>query len=187
MAFVQEEAHIGSGPTGHIIPLVGGPYSFTKRAQVFTAGRNYILTRVALYLFASSYPNTCLFSLYSTSGGSPSSSLSSGTIAIIGGITYLILPTPVALTGGHQYALVTGIPDSGTSQSSYTTSVGGYLYGNPFRWDANGSSWVAGTTNFDMLFQTFSGSAAPSKPTNPTPTDTNTGIVLQPTLSWEAG
>ncbi len=27
----------------------------------------------------------------------------------------------------------------------------------------------------------------PEKPTNPTPTDTDTGIVLLPTLSWQAG
>ena len=29
--------------------------------------------------------------------------------------------------------------------------------------------------------------SAPEKPINPTPTDTDTGIVLLPTLSWEAG
>ena len=29
--------------------------------------------------------------------------------------------------------------------------------------------------------------ATPNKPTNPTPTDTDTGIVLLPTLSWQAG
>ncbi|KKK49221.1 hypothetical protein LCGC14_3137240 [marine sediment metagenome] len=44
--------------------------------------------------------------------------------------------------------------------------------------------WNQGN-NGPFLFT--SGDPSPNKPTNPTPTNTDTGIVLLPTLSWQAG
>ena len=42
--------------------------------------------------------------------------------------------------------------------------------------------------SLDVLVRSYGTElSAPEKPVNPIPTDTNTGIVLLPTLSWEAG
>ncbi len=44
------------------------------------------------------------------------------------------------------------------------------------------------TRNYDTVQVSFTTeAAAPPKPVNPTPSDTDTGIVLFPTLSWQAG
>ena len=55
---------------------------------------------------------------------------------------------------------------------------------NPVDFTFNAGSGGGATVSFTA---TFVPPAPPSKPTNPTPTDTDTGIVLLPTLSWQAG
>lgn len=52
---------------------------------------------------------------------------------------------------------------------------------NPVSFTFNGASGNGVSTSF------VGTSLLPSKPTSPTPTDTGTGIVLLPTLSWQAG
>lgn len=180
MAFILEQQHVGGGSQGYTLPAVGGPYNFTRRAQVFTANSNYTLTRIALYLYASSYPKDCLFSLYSTSGGVPLSLLTSGTIDILGTISYLTLAIPVVLSNGDQYALVTDAPASGTSTALYVSSDPG---GTPFYWDSNGSTWVGGVANSDIMYKLFSGSEARTINLS-SPTNEDTGIILQPLLEW---
>ena len=55
----------------------------------------------------------------------------------------------------------------------------------------SGTRWIlgedAGLTT-DIVTRTFdAGPTPPNKVTNPIPTDTDTGIILLPTLSWQAG
>lgn len=68
--------------------------------------------------------------------------------------------------------------DTGGDKYSWYVSGFGVIDGSiVVRWNAG--------NNGPFLFT--SGDPSPSKPTNPTPTDTDTGIILLPTLSWQAG
>ena len=65
----------------------------------------------------------------------------------------------------------------------YTWTAQAYMYINqPGHGDPFNTTVVSSAFTF-----TTAGEPPPSKPINPTPTDTNTGIILLPTLSWEAG
>ncbi len=70
--------------------------------------------------------------------------------------------------------------NAGSRLSFHVRVIGGNKTG---RWrcqDFNGS--------LDVLVQSYGTElTAPNKPTTPAPTDTGTGIILQPTLSWEVG
>jgi len=192
MAFTLEESYEpGNTSAGSVLPSTVGPFSFTKRAQVFTAGSSYTLARVALRLGASVQPKDCIVAVYSTSGGAPLSLLTSATMTIDGADTwkYVEFGSPVNINSGTQYAIVSEAPVSGTTNSQFNTAgvPAGYPSGGPYFYDSNGSSWVAGTTYLDHPFRTYSVLTVPGKAVNPTPTDTDTGIILLPTLSWEAG
>ncbi|KKL77012.1 hypothetical protein LCGC14_2039100 [marine sediment metagenome] len=68
--------------------------------------------------------------------------------------------------------------DTGGDEYSWYLACLGVLDGSTvIRWNS--------VNNGPYLFT--SGDGTPSKPTNPIPTNTDTGIVLLPTLSWQAG
>ncbi len=192
MAFTLEESYTpGNTATGFTLPTVAGPFNLTKRAQVFTAGSSYTLARVGLRLGASSQPKNCLVAIYSTSGGVPLSLLTSATMTIDGvdPWKYVEFSSPISINSGTQYAIVSEAPVSGTTNTQFHTGTAPTEYpsGGPYLYNSNGPLWIAGTVTQDHPFKTYSELLVPTKPTNPTPTDIGTGIVLLPTLSWEAG
>ena len=90
--------------------------------------------------------------------------------------------TGVDLEGtGNPYDLNVIFGDTGGDNYSWYVSGFGTLDPGP---GAQAVFWRS-SNNGPFLFT--SGDPSPSKPTNPTPTDTDTGIILLPTLSWEAG
>ena len=66
----------------------------------------------------------------------------------------------------------------------YTWTAQAYMYINQ---PGHGVPFNTTVISSEYTFTTAGDPPAPNKPTTPTPTDTDTGIVLLPTLSWEAG
>ena len=81
----------------------------------------------------------------------------------------------------NPYDLNAIFEDTGGDNYSWYVSGFGTLDPGP---GAQTVRWNSGN-NGPFLFT--SGDPSPNKPTNPTPVDVGTGIVLLPTLSWEAG
>ncbi len=189
MAFVlQDEHNSGSVHTGYTLPTTVGPNTVIRWGQVFTAGSSYTLSRVGIKFEASTYPKNCTLAIYSTVEGAPSAQLRSETITIEGGIwTYVNFDPTIGLTSGTQYAIVAIQPTTGTTSARYTATVGAYPGGIPYGYLIPANSWTAGGVNLDIFFRTYSDLLVPEKAVTPAPVDTDTGIVLLPTLSWEKG
>ena len=188
MAFILQDEFNGSGSTGGTLPTIVGPNTITRRLQVFTAGSTYTLARVGQRLRADSYPKNCTLAIYSISAGAPSSLLRSETITITGDDwVYVNLDPTLDLISGTQYGIATFEPASGTTSIVFDTSSPGYAGGSRYGYITPANIWVLSSTNLDMYFRTYSEVQEAPKPVNPTPTDIDTGIVLLPTLSWEAG
>ena len=193
MSFILEESYTpGNTNLGSTIPFVGGPFNFTRRTMIFTASKSYTLAKIALRLRASAYPKDCTVALYNVAGGEPSGLLTSETMTLtaIESWPSIELSSPVSLNSGTQYAIVSDAPVSGTTSSYYHSGANeGTSYPNGYSliWDDNGSNWILIDLLDDHPFRLYSELSTPEKATNPTPTDIGTGIVLLPTLSWEAG
>ncbi len=99
----------------------------------------------------------------------------------LGGYPWIINPAAgvTLYATGNPINLNTVFGDTGGDDYSwYFTGLGILTPGNiVVRWNAG--------NNGPFLFT--SGDSSPNKPTTPTPSDTDTGIVLLPTLSWQAG
>lgn len=79
-----------------------------------------------------------------------------------------------------------GISITETPKIRTAVQAGGSVYAGGIRYERTNISgtWSA-RPNEDHTF--IVGDGLPNKPINPTPSDTNTNIVLLPTLSWQAG
>ena len=188
MAFILEDEFNASGTEGFTLPIVFGPNTFTRRAQVFTPGNSYTLARVGMRLRANAYPKSFTLAIFSTSAGVPNSLLVSEAITITGDDwSYVVLDPTLGVTGGTQYAIATYAPVSGTTTAIHDTSVPGYSGGSNYLYVTPAGTWSLANTNLDMFFRTYREVASAPKPITPNPSDSGTGVVLLPTLSWVAG
>ncbi len=99
--------------------------------------------------------------------------------------------TTTEFTGGSSYSWkFLKLGSSGTSiiatpKIELAFQFGGNVYAGGPRYRKNlASAW---TSHPDDDHTFIVGPRLPNKPTNVEPTDTDTGIILLPTLSWEAG
>ncbi len=119
---------------------------------------------------------------YTGEGGAPDMDVLTGfaSLSIDGNTSWDNLPVlgsssvpPVCLTPA-----LTLLPGT-----VYTWTAQAYMYINqPGHGDPFNTTVISSAFTF-----TTAGDPPPNKPTNPTPADIGTGIVLLPTLSWEAG
>ena len=163
---------------------------YTKVMQTFTTSEEYTLTRIGVWIGRNPYPGNISGGIYSVSGGLPNSLLESFTMTVTGFSspgqeTFALLDSPLELSSEVQYAIVFDWPGGG---------VQGDLYGDR-NFDSDkyaGGQWLAyrlltttwenpyGSGFVDMYFKTYSERIIKLS----TPTNTDTGILLQPLLQW---
>ncbi len=181
MSYLIEDQYVETGGGAG----VGGGF-ITRGAQTFTASSDYTIARVGLNLKSFDENNTVSGAIYSTSGGTPNSSLRTFTIAAnpgTFGVVYALLNSPLELSEGVMYAIVLFVPSPPTfiSWSDDFAQGGDYTGGLGWWYVVNdpvyGTTWIS--IAYDRHFITFSEYSL-----SPTPSHEATGIVLFPTLSW---
>ncbi|KKN68767.1 hypothetical protein LCGC14_0447870 [marine sediment metagenome] len=197
---------------------VGPPLVYIYCGMTFTPQENYTLNAIRTRLKRSGSPGTIYFDIYATAGGLPTgSSLSQVsrngnalTTSSTGAIYQTTLTTPVDLTSGIEYAIVLSTPNADVNNSvfwfgditdDYANGDACVYYENVAAWggDWTGVSdgWTAlpdtqrnwvGWNIQDFDFQTWGVGAAPTKPTNPTPANSATGVDFSGlVLDWDDG
>ncbi len=177
-----------------------GFYSASWKAQTFTTTDSFTIISVKLLVYKIGSPGTVTVSIQAVDGsnkpdGSDIAGLSitddpSGYTTDTDGLwVEYTFATPAILSATTRYAIVMRtasgdidnrvMPKADISSPTYTN-------GESLTSSNSGSSWTA-VASVDILFETWGDPIIPGKPTNPSPTDTGTGITLDETpLSWDA-
>lgn len=174
-------------------------------AQTFTPNITHLITEIRLKLYRSSTPGILHINIYAVDENHfPTGlSLASGTTngdslgtSSPGGYRTIILSTTAILQATTEYALVltapNGIPGSKTVFWRLDIADATYAGGWAIKYlgtvgDPTPQSWqIYGVGNVsDFMFSEW-GSAAPSKPTNPSPANDATGIDFsERVLDWD--
>lgn len=170
----------------------------TWRMQSFTTTSAYAISDVALYGWKYGSPGDVTFSIRAVDGaGKPTggdlatATLADSEFSALPALTWVTFTfvSPYSLSDSTQYAIVVRAPngDGSNYYAPFGYSSSGYAGGGSALSSDSGSSWGAVSGTNDMNFRVY-GSSAPSKPTNPSPTDSDTGIQLNhSSLTWDDG
>jgi len=98
---------------------------------------------------------------------------------------------PATLTAGTQYAIVVRAPSGSSSNKLYWVANASSVYAGGVQMFSSTSGANGGWTLYadkELWFKEYGDPGGASKPVNPTPSDTDTGISINLSeLSWESG
>src|SRR4030042_357219 len=170
---------------------------YTKVAQTFKPDTTHNITSIKLPMYRVGSPSTCSIAVYSTSGGKPSSSISSesfdgnslGTTPVsYPSGTEIVFSPVVEVTSGTTYAIVLSMPSGSSSNKvlwQRSISDSDYTDGDIFYYD--GDSWENYAPTGDAYFYEYGtvggggggGGGGPNgEPTNFTATAFSDTIIL---------
>lgn len=133
------------------------------QAMTFTAAYTYVISSIKIKIYRSGTPGTGTVSLYSTVGGVPSASLSSGTYDLSGITTdtggewiEFELDTAINIVTGNVYAIVFDDDSTAGNECFWRADNASGYSGGIYKWTGNsGTTWTDDVSERDCMFEVY--------------------------------